>query len=196
MARRDAEFNRGRLLLAARDAVAEEGPGIGVREIAERANVGVSTLYRHFPGKEALIDGVSVHRWATMARLAQAGVQDRDPLVPVLRVLDAYSRMVTADDDFIIATGLRIGRAPPGILPLKARFEPVFAHLWADAQRRELIRPRVDPRDAVELAGMIRDPARRGPMLRTLLTGICTDRVDVARALARVRPSPTGAGSA
>jgi AcrR family transcriptional regulator len=184
MARRDADLNRARLLLAARDAVAEEGPGVAVRAIADRAGVGVTTLYRHFPGKEAVIDGVSIHRWTTMARLAHAGVRADDPLPTVLRVLDAYSRMVTADEAFIAATGLRIGRDPPGILPLKARFEPVFASLWEDARRRDLIRPHADPRDAVELAGMLRDRERRAAMLHLLLSGICTDRVDVSRTLA------------
>jgi AcrR family transcriptional regulator len=187
MVRRDADLNRARLLLAARDAVAEEGLGIAVRSIAERAGVGVSTLYRHFPGKEAVIDGVSIHRWATMARLVEQGARAGDPLPGVVRVLDAYSRMVTADEAFITATGLRIGRNPPGILPLKARFEPAFAALWEDARRRRLIRAHADPRDAVELAGMIRDRERRAAMLHVLLTGICTDRVDVPRALATSR---------
>ena len=54
--RRDAAENRERLLRAAFDLFAEQGPEVGVNEIARRAGVGPGTLYRRFPTKEALID--------------------------------------------------------------------------------------------------------------------------------------------
>jgi AcrR family transcriptional regulator len=54
--RRDAAQNRERLLRAAFDLFAEQGPEVGVNEIARRAGVGPGTLYRRFPTKEALVD--------------------------------------------------------------------------------------------------------------------------------------------
>lgn len=54
--RRDAAENRERLLRAAFELFAEQGPEVGVNEIARRAGVGPGTLYRRFPTKEALID--------------------------------------------------------------------------------------------------------------------------------------------
>ena len=180
-AREDALQNQRRLLLAARDAVAEAGLGVSVRGIADRAGVGVTTLYRHFGGKDALIDAVSVNRWATVTRLARTGAAADSPLDAVVDVLETFTRMVTADDAFIVAAGLWIGRTPIDILPVKAQFDPTFAHLWSSAQRRNLIRPRADSRDAMELAGMIRSIERRGPMLSVLVNGICTDAVDVER---------------
>lgn len=172
------------MLLAARDAVAEVGPGVSVREIADRAGVGVTTLYRHFGGKDALIDAVSVNRWATMTRLARSGTVSEAPLHAVAALLETFTRMVTADDAFIAATGLRVGRTPIDILPVKAQFDPLFAQLWSTAQQRNMIRPRADARDAMELAGMMRSSERREPMLLTLLNGICTDAVDVERLVA------------
>ncbi len=53
--RRDAEENRKRLLRAAWEVFAEIGPEAGVEEIARRAGVGMGTLYRRFPTKEALV---------------------------------------------------------------------------------------------------------------------------------------------
>lgn len=53
--RRDAEENRKRLLRAAWEVFAELGPEAGVEEIARRAGVGMGTLYRRFPTKEALV---------------------------------------------------------------------------------------------------------------------------------------------
>ena len=184
-AREDAALNRRRLLLAARDAVADDGPGVSVRVIADRAGVGVTTLYRHFPGKDALVDAVSVNRWATMTYLARAGPNEDDPLSSVVGLLETFTRMVTADEAFIAATGLRVGRSPAGILPLKAVFDPTFAALWSHAQRRNTIRLGADPRDAMELAGMLRDHERRMPMFLTLVNGICTDAVDAESLLAK-----------
>jgi AcrR family transcriptional regulator len=183
-AREDAIRNQRRLLLAARDAVAEDGLGVTVREIADRAGVGVTTLYRHFGGKDALIDAVSVNRWATMTRLARSGTVAGAPLHAVVALLETFTRMVTADEAFIAATGVRVGRTPIDILPVKARFDPMFADLWSTAQRRGMIRLQADARDAMELAGLIRTSERRGPMLVTLLNGICTDSVDVEQLVA------------
>jgi AcrR family transcriptional regulator len=183
-AREDAIRNQRRLLLAARDAVAEDGPAVSVRAIADRAGVGVTTLYRHFGGKEALIDAVSVNRWATMTQLARSGTAGGDPLRAVIVLLETFTRMVTADEAFIAATGLRVGRTPIDILPVKARFDPLLAQLWSTAQQRNMIRPRAAAGDAMELAGLIRNNERRGPMLLTLLNGICTDAVDVEQLLA------------
>ncbi|GAA4672105.1 TetR/AcrR family transcriptional regulator [Frondihabitans cladoniiphilus] len=53
--RRDASENRRRLIEAARLVFAEHGMEAGVEEVAHRAGVGVGTLYRRFPTKDALI---------------------------------------------------------------------------------------------------------------------------------------------
>jgi AcrR family transcriptional regulator len=182
--RADAALNRRRLILAARDAVAEQGLGVGVRAIADRAGVGITTLYRHFPEKQQLIDGLSIYRWATMARLADRYAAAASPLPAVVSLLDTFTRMVTADDAFILAADLRIGRTPSGIQPHKAHFDPLFEAMWAAAQRSAQIRAHADRRDALELAGMIRDAQRRTHMLSLLINGICTDTVDAERLLA------------
>ncbi len=56
--RRDAARNRDKILKAARAAFDEEGVDVGVEVIAQRAGVGVGTLYRRFPTKELLIEAV------------------------------------------------------------------------------------------------------------------------------------------
>ena len=53
--RRDAAQNRERLMHAAWEVFAELGPEAGVDDIARRAGVGMGTLYRRFPTKEALV---------------------------------------------------------------------------------------------------------------------------------------------
>ena len=56
--RRDAEVNLARILDAARLVFAEQGYGASMETIAERADVGVGTLYRRFPHKSALFEAV------------------------------------------------------------------------------------------------------------------------------------------
>jgi AcrR family transcriptional regulator len=53
--RADAQRNREKLLAAAMAAFAEEGEGVALEAVAARAGVGIGTLYRHFPSRDALI---------------------------------------------------------------------------------------------------------------------------------------------
>ena len=54
--RADAQRNREQLLAAAVAAFSQEGPEVTLESIARAAGVGIGTLYRHFPSREALVD--------------------------------------------------------------------------------------------------------------------------------------------
>jgi AcrR family transcriptional regulator len=56
--RADAQRNRDSLLEAAKAAFAETGPEASLDEIARRAGVGIGTLYRHFPTRDAVVEAV------------------------------------------------------------------------------------------------------------------------------------------
>lgn len=56
--RADAERNRLKLLATAKSVFASKGMDVGLEEIARAAGVGIGTLYRHFPTREALIEQV------------------------------------------------------------------------------------------------------------------------------------------
>ncbi|WTW93126.1 TetR/AcrR family transcriptional regulator [Streptomycetaceae bacterium NBC_01309] len=60
--RADARLNRERIVAAAREVFAEDGPEASLNEIARRAGVGPGTLYRHFPNRRALAAAVVVER--------------------------------------------------------------------------------------------------------------------------------------
>jgi AcrR family transcriptional regulator len=68
--RADARRNYDKLVAAARAAFAEDGTGAPLEEIAERAGVGIGTLYRHFPTRQALLEAVYVDEVEAMARAA------------------------------------------------------------------------------------------------------------------------------
>jgi AcrR family transcriptional regulator len=56
--RADAQRNAGRILNAARDSFAEFGSNASLEGIAREAGVGIGTLYRHFPTRDALVEAV------------------------------------------------------------------------------------------------------------------------------------------
>ena len=56
--RADARKNYSHLLAVARDVVTEHGAAASMRDIARRANVGLATLFRHFPTREALFEAL------------------------------------------------------------------------------------------------------------------------------------------
>jgi AcrR family transcriptional regulator len=177
--RSDAQQNRIRLVRATRDLVGWAGsPDVSVRDIAGAAGVSLATLYRHFDGRQALIDEVSIRRWSRMAELACKPRSEDEPVNHVLQILETYTRMTTQDHRFIRGAGIEVGMTP--VEHIRAAFEPRFATSWVAAQSSGHIRRTANPRDAIDMAGMIRDPQRRVPMLAMLAGGVCTDKVDVA----------------
>ncbi len=58
--RSDAKRNHERVVAAARDAFAEAGPSTSLEAVARRAGVGIGTLYRHFPNRQALLEAVYI----------------------------------------------------------------------------------------------------------------------------------------
>lgn len=77
--RADARRNRERVLAAAREVFATEGPSVGLDEIARRAGVGAGTVHRHFPTKEELFKAVIADRLLDLATQAEALGGATDP---------------------------------------------------------------------------------------------------------------------
>jgi AcrR family transcriptional regulator len=59
--RADARRNYDKLVAAARDAFSDEGTAVSLESVAKRAEVGIGTLYRHFPSRQDLFEAVYVN---------------------------------------------------------------------------------------------------------------------------------------
>jgi len=68
--RADALRNYEKLIAAAREAFAADGTSTSLEEIARRAEVGIGTLYRHFPNRQTLLEAVYVDELETLCRSA------------------------------------------------------------------------------------------------------------------------------
>lgn len=69
--RADARRNYEKLLAAAREAFAEGGEATSLEEIARRGGVGIGTLYRHFPNRQALLEALYVNEVEELSRSAR-----------------------------------------------------------------------------------------------------------------------------
>ena len=77
--RADARRNRKKVLAAARAVFSEFGREAQMDDVARRAEVGVGTVYRHFPTKEALIQALMVDSFQAIAAQATAALEIEDP---------------------------------------------------------------------------------------------------------------------
>jgi AcrR family transcriptional regulator len=76
--RADARRNRERILKAARAVFADQGIDAQIDDVARRAKVGVGTVYRHFPTKDALLDALVRERFETIAGYAREALERED----------------------------------------------------------------------------------------------------------------------
>ena len=77
--RADGQRNRERLLQTAKAAFADAGPDVSLDEIARRAGVGIGTLYRHFPNRDAIVEAVYRREVQQLADAATRLLDTRSP---------------------------------------------------------------------------------------------------------------------
>jgi AcrR family transcriptional regulator len=101
--RADAQRNRARILEAAEAVFAVEGIEVPVDLIAEKAGVGVGTLYRHFPTKEKLCEAILLDRLADVTADARALASAEDPGAAFFGFLEHVVAMSSTKRDLIVA---------------------------------------------------------------------------------------------
>ncbi len=95
--RADARRNREKVLAAARAVFSENGREAQMDDVAKRAGVGVGTVYRHFPTKEALIEALMVDSFQAIAAQAEAALEIEDPWEALTSVLWRGAEIMAGD---------------------------------------------------------------------------------------------------
>jgi AcrR family transcriptional regulator len=107
------------VLNAAKGAFATDGLDVQMEEIARRAGVGVGTVYRHFPTKDALLEALWADKRERMIAVTEAALQNPDPWQGVVEMFERGTDMQAGDVGWCEAVGWRPGgltaaTAPPG----------------------------------------------------------------------------------
>src|SRR3954468_527678 len=154
--RADARRNRERILVAARGACAQHGANVQIDDVAREAGVGVGTVYRHFPTKDALIEALVAEKFRLTIDNIRAAQKIEDPW-------EAFS------------TGLRrnaeVMAADAGLRDALIRLGPAARH--SDADRAELFAVAGALIDRAQAAGVLRDDVTVDDV-GALMAGLCT----------------------
>jgi AcrR family transcriptional regulator len=138
--RADARRNREKVLAAAREAFAVEGPAIGLDEIARRAGVGAGTVHRHFPTKEELFSAVIADRLTELAEAARELAEAPDPGQAFFSFLAQLADAAAANA--AISSSFTGGNKP--VLEAGAALVAALGRLQARAQAAGALRKDVD----------------------------------------------------
>ncbi|MFJ1757793.1 TetR/AcrR family transcriptional regulator [Kitasatospora sp. NPDC088134] len=195
--RADARRNRDRLLEAAAQVVAEQGAQASLRDVARRAEVGLGTLYRHFPNREALLEALLGRRFEQLAERAREFERQAEPeqaLVDWLREFSAGAAAHQGLPETLMAT------LHDPASPLHASctaMREAGAGLLAAAQRAGRIRPDVTGADLFALANAVGWMSGLAPALaerREHLFALVVDGLRTPGGRAAGEP-PSGAGT-
>ncbi|WP_433239898.1 TetR/AcrR family transcriptional regulator [Streptosporangium sp. CA-135522] len=153
--RADARRNYERLLAAARDAFAGHGTEASLEDIARSAEVGIGTLYRHFPTRRALLEAVLHDSMVTLNARAHDLLDSPSPeeaLLTWLRLLVTHATTYRG-----LAATLMGSICDPDseLYGSCATVQGNGAKLLAGAQRAGAIRPDVTGADLVKLVNAI-----------------------------------------
>lgn len=137
----DAQRNLRTLLQAAMDVFAESGVDAPVRAIAERAGVGVGTLYRHFPQRADLIVAVMKSQIDDCADAAATIAAEHEPGEALARWMQRYVDFILTKRG--LSNALHSDHAAYAALPdyFYARLRPALSSLLQAAVEQDVIRP-------------------------------------------------------
>jgi AcrR family transcriptional regulator len=155
MMRSDAKKNYHQLLAVARDTVAEQGAEASLRDVARRAGVGLGTLYRHFPTRDALLEALlrtSFDELAATARRLESSASPGNALVLWIRDIVTHAHTYRG-----IITAMVAAIEDPGsaLHASCIAMRAAGARLLARAQAEGVARADIDGADLFALIGAL-----------------------------------------
>jgi AcrR family transcriptional regulator len=144
--RADARRNRDLILTAAAELFRTAGMTLQMDAVAQRAGVGVGTVYRHFPTKEALLVELVVHRLEVIVDEAEAAMAGDDPASGIRGFFAAVARVMLEDAGLVESLSMGIG-APDTCVFYRQELMDRKRALVAGAQAAGLVRPELTTED-------------------------------------------------
>ncbi|MFZ0216378.1 MAG: TetR family transcriptional regulator [Candidatus Dormiibacterota bacterium] len=153
--RADARRNRDRLVTVAAAVFAEKGVDAPLEEIARRAEVGIGTLYRHFPTRLDLVGAIYLDEVDALCGRADELLAQEEPLEALRAWLERWVQYVATKRG--LARALQeLRESQPDVLgSTHHRILSALQSLLRAAEAQGQVRPNVDPNDVLRALGGI-----------------------------------------
>jgi AcrR family transcriptional regulator len=188
----DAVRNRERVLEAAKKVFSAGGPDASLEAVAREAGVGIGTLYRHFPTREALFEAVYRREVQQLADLAEQLKQQSDPVDGLRRWMRSNVKFVATKKGMLQALALAVDKNSELFAYSSERLTRAIRGLLDRAIAAGEIRRDISPEDVLRaLVGMsyMQDqPGWQKSVLR--LVDIFIDGLRVQHVLPRAKAKP------
>ena len=151
--RADARRNYERLLAAGRSLLAERGSEVSMEEIAKAADVGVGTLYRHFPRRIDLVEAVYREDVDGLVTLAGRLADTAEPWDGLVQWLQAFVRYAQSKRVFLTELHEAFEKNPGFKLDSREKIGTAAATVLVRAQQAGVARTDIDEADLMQLVG-------------------------------------------
>ena len=166
--RADAKRNRARVLAAAERVFAERGTAGSTEEVARAAGVGIGTVFRHFPSKEALLQALVVERLARVAADAREHAASPDAGAAFFDFFAAVVRGSATKLELVDALA-ELGVQPNEVVaPVAEEVTEALGALLQRAQQAGAVRRDIEVRDVIALLAGASQAGRYAPDDRPL----------------------------
>jgi AcrR family transcriptional regulator len=145
--RADAQRNRQRLVETAKTAFAELGPEVPLEEIARRAGLGIGTLYRHFPTRDAIVSAVYRREVEQLGSAATRLLETLPPAEALRAWMELFVEYIATKKLIAAALNALVGGPAELFASSVTRISDAVALLVERAEAAGEIRPGVDPLD-------------------------------------------------
>ncbi|MFC4125220.1 TetR/AcrR family transcriptional regulator [Nocardia rhizosphaerae] len=152
--RADAARNQARIVAAARELFAEHGLEITLDDVAERAGVGVGTVYRRFANKKELIAEVFEQHIADFADVADVAMRNPDPWLGLVEFFEQACKHLSTNRGFGEVM-LELEEDPARFAELRDRIRPTVAAIVERARAAGAVHPDVTTTDFFALIHMV-----------------------------------------
>lgn len=183
--RADAVRNQQRIVAAARELFAEHGLEITLDDVAERAGVGVGTVYRRFANKKELIAEVFEQHMVDFADAAEAALRNPDPWQALVEFFEESCRHLATNRGFSEVM-LELEEDPTRFAEMRDRIRPSVMAIVDRAREAGAVHPDITATDFFALIHMVNAFAEfAGPVnpdvwqryMAVTLNGVRTDAV-------------------
>ena len=148
--RADAIRNRERVLEAAKAVFSQGGPEASLETVARRAGVGIGTLYRHFPTREALYEAVYRHEVEQLVELARHLEAETAPVEALRRWLQAGVEFMATKKGMAAALAMAAQGSPDLVAYSLDRLTRAVGELLQRAAAAGEVRDDIGPRTCFE----------------------------------------------